>query len=95
MGTHLSIDEVALSQGELYTIVTNKSFKGKKGSLVAIVAGTKADQVIEHISKIDYKKRCRVKEITLDMANTMKLISKKCFPKAVQVTIDFMFRISP
>jgi transposase len=89
MGTHLSIDEVALSQGELYTIVTNKQSKGKKGSLVAIVAGTKADQVIEHISKIDYKKRCCVKEITLDMANSVKLISKRCFPKAVQVTDRF------
>jgi transposase len=89
MGTHLSIDEVALSQGELYTIVTNKKFKGKKGSLVAIVAGTKADQVIEHISKIDYKKRSSVKEITLDMANSMKLISKRCFPKAIQVTDRF------
>jgi transposase len=89
MGTHLSIDEVALSQGELYTIVTNKKSKGKKGSLVAIVAGTKTDQVIEHISKIDYKKRSSVKEITLDMANSMKLISKRCFPKAVQVTDRF------
>lgn len=56
MGAHLSIDEVALSQGELYTIVTIKKSKGKKGSLVAIAAGTKADQIIEHISKIDYKK---------------------------------------
>ena len=89
MGTHLSIDEVALSQGELYTIVTNKKFKGKKGSLVAIVAGTKADQVIEHIGKIDYKKRAGVQEITLDMANSMKLISKRCFPKAIQVTDRF------
>ncbi|MDW8852457.1 transposase [Flavobacterium sp. MMLR14_040] len=84
MGTHLSIDEVALSQGELYTIVTNK-----KDSLVVIVAGTKADQVIEHICKIDYKKRSLVKEITLDMANSMKLISKKCFPKAIQITDRF------
>ena len=89
MGTHLSIDEVALSQGELYTVVTNKEFKGKKGSLVAIVAGTKADKVIEHIRKIDYKKRSCVKEITLDMANSMKLISKRCFPKATQVTDRF------
>ncbi|MND86997.1 Transposase [compost metagenome] len=89
MGSHLSIDEVALSQGELYTIVTNKKFKGKKGSLVAIIAGTKADQVIEHINKIDYKKRSYVKEITLDMANSMKLISKRCFPKAIQVTDRF------
>jgi len=89
MGTHLSIDEVALSQGELYTIVTNKKYKGKKGSLVAIIAGTKADEVIEHISKIDYQKRQSVKEITLDMANSMKLIAKKCFPKAIQVTDRF------
>ena len=89
MGTHLSIDEVALSQGELYTVVTNKEFKGKKGSLVAIVAGTKADKVIEHIRKIDSKKRSCVKEITLDMANSMKLISKRCFPKATQVTDRF------
>ena len=50
MGTHLSIDEVALSQGELYTIVTNKKFKGKKGSLVAIVAGTKGRSGLLSIS---------------------------------------------
>jgi transposase len=89
IGSHLSIDEVDLSQGELYTIVTNKKAKGKKGSLVAIIAGTKADQVIEHICKIDYKKRSLVKEITLDMANSMKLIAKRCFPKAIQVTDRF------
>jgi transposase len=89
MGTHLSIDEVALSQGELYTIVTNKKFKGKKGSLVAIIAGTKAEQVIEHINKIDYKKRASVQEITLDMANSMKLIAKRCFSRAIQVTDRF------
>jgi transposase len=89
MSSHLSIDEVALSQSELYTILTNKKFKGKKGFLVAIVAGTKADQVIGLICKIDYKKQSIVKEITLDMANSMKLISKKCFPKAIQVTDRF------
>lgn len=85
----MSIDEVALSQGELFTIVTNKEARGKKGCLVAIIAGTKADQVIEHICKIDYKKRSYVQEITLDMANSMKLISKRCFPRAVQVTDRF------
>jgi hypothetical protein len=30
IGTHLAIDEVALSQGELYTIVTNKRLKARK-----------------------------------------------------------------
>jgi transposase len=36
MGNHLSIDEVALSQGELFTIVTNKKAKGKKGSILKV-----------------------------------------------------------
>jgi transposase len=89
MGSHLSIDEVNLSMGELYTVVTNKAGKGKKGSIVAIVAGTKSEVVINHLQKIDFKKRNQVTEITLDMANSMKLIAKKSFPKAKQVTDRF------
>lgn len=89
IGKHLSIDEVALSKGELYTILTNKKAKGKAGSIVAIIAGTKAEQVIQYLYKIPSAKRNKVKEITLDMANTMKLIVKRCFPKAMQVTDRF------
>lgn len=89
MGSHLSIDEVNLSMGELYTVVTNKAGKGKKGSIVAIIAGTKAEVVINHLQRIDFKKRSQVIEITLDMANSMKLIAKKSFPKATQVTDRF------
>ncbi|CAM4160327.1 ISL3 family transposase [Flavobacterium weaverense] len=89
MGSHLSIDEVNLSMGELYTVVTNKAGKGKKGSIVAIIAGTKSEVVINHLQKIDFKKRNQVTEITLDMANSMKLIAKKSFPKAKQVTDRF------
>jgi transposase len=85
MGTNLSTDEVPMFLGELYTIVTNKKAKGKKGSLVAIVIGTKTEQVIEQFSIIESKKRQAVIEITLDMANSMKLMAKKCFPKAIQV----------
>lgn len=89
MGHHLSIDEVNLSMGELYTVVTNKAAKGKKGSIVAIIAGTKSEIVINHLKKIDLKKRNQVTEITLDMANSMKLIAKKSFPRAIQVTDRF------
>ena len=32
------------------------------------------------------KERAKVREITLDMADSMKTIAKKCFPKAIQVT---------
>jgi transposase len=42
LGKHLSIDETSLSNGELYTILTNKAAKGKNGTIVAMIAGTKA-----------------------------------------------------
>ena len=89
MGKYLSIDETALSKGELYTIITNKKAKGKKGAIVAILAGTKVEPIIEQLLKIPASKRNKVKEITLDMANSMKVIAKKCFPKAIQVTDRF------
>ena len=89
IGPYLSIDETALSKGELYTIITNKKAKGKKGSIVAIFSGTKVGPIIEQLLKISAKKRAKVKEITLDMANSMKTIAKTCFPKAIQVTDRF------
>ncbi len=89
MGPHLSIDETALSKGELYTIITNKKARGKKGALVAILAGTRAEIIIKHLLTIPSSQRNKVKEITLDMANSMKLIAQKCFPKAIQVTDRF------
>ncbi len=85
----ISIDEVALSQGELYTVVTNKSAKGRKGSIIAIIEGTKSEIVIKHLLKIPYKLRSKVEEISLDMANSMKIIASTCFTKATQVTDRF------
>ena len=89
IGPYLSIDETALSKGELYTIITNKKAKGKKGSIVAIFSGTKVEPIIEQLLKISSRERAKVKEITLDMANSMKIIVQKCFPKAMQVTDRF------
>jgi transposase len=89
LGKRLSIDETSLSNGELYTILTNKAGKGKKGTIVAMIAGTKADTVIAIIEKIPLKARNQVTEITLDMAANMGLIAKKCFPNATRVTDRF------
>jgi transposase len=89
IGKRLSIDETSLSNGELYTILTNKAAKGKKGSIVAMVAGTKAELVIAVIEKIALKQRNLVTEITLDMAGNMGLIAKKCFPNATRVIDRF------
>ena len=85
LGPRLSIDETALSRGELYTIVTNKDAKGKKGTFVAIEKGTKSEEVISMIQIMSRRKRNKVEEITLDLAGSMGLIAKKCFPNAVQV----------
>ncbi len=89
IGEYLSIDETAFTNGELYTIVTNKKAKGKKGALVAMVKGTKAENVIKILLKISIGKRNKVKEVTLDMAGNMGLIVKKSFPNAVQVIDRF------
>ena len=89
MGSYLSIDETCLSQGELYTIVTNKEGHGKQGTLVAMIHGTKAEDVISALSKLPRSKRMKVKEITLDLSPTMRLIAKRSFPKADLVSDRF------
>ncbi|WP_317129759.1 ISAon1 family transposase [Gillisia hiemivivida] len=89
LGSHLSLDETAFSNGDLYTILTNKKAKGKKGALVAMVKGTKAENVIKILHKIPLKQRKMVKEITLDMAGNMGLIVKKSFPNATLVIDRF------
>ena len=89
LGSHLSIDETSLSRGELYTIITNKAAKGGKGSIVAIIAGTKAETIIEVLRKIPETQRRKVTEITLDMAGSMEQIAKRCFPRATRVTDRF------
>lgn len=46
IGYCLCLDEIALSKGELYTIIINKDKHGRKGSIVAVIKGTKAEDVI-------------------------------------------------
>lgn len=89
IGEHLSIDEVSLSKGELYTFVTNKQGRGKKNTLVASIKGTKSQDIIDVLKKIPLEKRMLVKAITQDMANNMQLASKMCFPGSYLVTDRF------
>lgn len=89
MGTHLSIDETSLSNGELYTLLTNKEAKGRKGSIIAIVQGTKAEDVMEVIDRIPEALLDAVKEVTMDMSDSMRKIIRHCFPKASRVIDRF------
>lgn len=89
MGTHLSIDETALSQGELYTVITNKAAKGKKGALIALIKGTDSEEVNTVLKQIKLSLRRKVVEVTLDMAACMEKIVRSSFPKAELVTDRF------
>ena len=89
IGSHLSLDETAFSNGDLYTILTNKAAKGKNGAIIAMVKGTKAETVINILNKIPLTQRNKVKEVTLDMAANMGLIVKKSFPNASLVIDRF------
>ena len=87
IGSSICIDETTSSNGELYTIVTNRSCHGRKGTLIAIVKGVSADKVTAAVMCIDEQRRSMVREITMDMSNSMHLIAKRCFPNAMR-TID-------
>ncbi len=85
---HLSIDEVSLSKGELYTFVTNKNTgKRNKKSVVAIINGTETKTIQAVLEKIPLAKRLIVKEVTLDMAPNIGLAVERCFPNSNK-TID-------
>lgn len=89
IGPYLSIDESSLSNGELYTFVTNRERHGREGSLVAVVAGTKSEDVIDVLEQIDAESREEVEEVTLDLSDSMRRIVTVAFPKAKRVIDRF------
>ena len=80
---------MCLSNGELYTFITSKAGKGKKKTIIAMVASTSAFKIIEVLEKIPLSKRLEVTEITLDMARNMAFASRMSFPNASLVTDRF------
>ena len=89
VGERLSVDETSLSNGELYTVVTNKAAKGRKGAIVAIVSGTDSGAVLEALERIPMAVRQHVMEVTLDMAGSMGRICRMAVRQHVmEVTLD-------
>ena len=89
IGKDIAMDETSLSNGELYTIVTNRDKHGREGCLVAIVAGTRSLDVCKVLDKIDEKKREEVDEVTLDLSDSIHKIVRHCFPKVRRVIDRF------
>lgn len=85
----MSLDETCLSNGEVYTILTNKDAHGGKGALAAMVRGVSADVVSEVLKKVPRETRKRVKSVTTDLSSAMMLIVRRVFPAATLVNDRF------
>ena len=84
IGEHLSIDETSL-QDDLFTFLSNKEGHCKKGTIVAAVRGTKAQDVVAVLLKIPEEQRLKVKEVTMDLSESMADIVMQAFPNATIV----------
>ena len=89
VGAHLSLDDVAISQGELDTVRTNKARHGTHGTLVAIVKGTKTEVVSKALHRLPRSRRERVQTVTRDLDERMTQIATVCFPQAQPIEDHF------
>ena len=89
MTEYLSIDQVSLSKGELYTFVTAKQGKAKQGTIIACIKGTRSQDITQVLEKIPLEIRKKVKEVTLDMAKNIEAAVRLAFPEAQLVTDRF------
>ena len=86
MGEYLSIDE-SMYGNDLFTFLSHKDGHGKRGTLIAAVRGTKADEVVKQLMTIPANRRNAVKEVTMDFSDSMYAIVRQCFPEAI-IVID-------
>lgn len=89
VGPDISIDEVSLSRGELYTIVANKQAKGRKGSTIAIIQGTRVADLVSRLELLPLELRNQVRQVSMDMAANMKSAVQQVFAQASIVTDRF------
>ena len=89
IGANMSLDETCLSNGDVYTILTNKNAHGRKGALVAMVRGVATDVVSSVFKKIPHGKRLLVQTVTTDLSSAMMLTVRTSFPKAKLINDRF------
>lgn len=90
IGPYMSLDETCLSNGEVWTFLTNKDGHGGKGTLAAAVPGTKSDEIISILTAAMGKSvRRRVREVTCDLSPSMMLIAEEVFYNAYVVNDRF------
>ena len=88
-GEDMSLDETCLSNGEVYTVLTNKAAHGGKGSLAAMIRGVASDTVSAILKKVPRELRRRVKTVTTDLSSAMMLTVRTVFPQAKLINDRF------
>lgn len=88
-GADLSLDETCLSNGEVYTILTNKAAHGGKGVLAAMIRGVASDTVVAVLRRVPYEIRQKVRTVTTDLSSAMMMTARAAFPKAMLVNDRF------
>ena len=85
----MSLDETCLSNGDVYTILTNKDAHGGKGALAAMVRGVASDTVSAILRKVPLGQRLKIKTVTTDLSSAMMLTVRNVFPGASLVNDRF------
>ena len=88
-GEDMSLDETCLSNGEVYTILTNKAAHGGRGALAAMVRGVASDTVSAILKKVPRELRRSVRTVTTDLSSAMMLTVRTVFPKAKLINDRF------
>ena len=88
-GKDMSLDETCLSNGEMYTILTNKAAHGGKGALAAMVRGVASDTVSAILKMVPREIRRKVVTVTTDLSSAMMLTVRTVFPKAKLINDRF------
>lgn len=81
-GKDMSLDETCLSNGEVYTILTNKAAHGGKGSLATMVRGVASDTVSAILKMVPVELRRNVETVTTDLSSAMMLTVRTVFHRA-------------
>ncbi len=85
----MSLDETCLSNGEVYTVLTNKAAHGRNGALVAMVRGVATGTVVSVLKKIPMDRRRGVRTVTTDLSSAMMLTVRKVCPAAKLINDRF------
>ena len=88
-GKDMSLDETCLSNGEVYTVLTNKAAHGGKGSLAAMVRGVASDTVSAILKMVPVELRRNVETVTTDLSSAMMLTVRTVFHRAKLINDRF------